>query len=272
MIFRILLFSVLIFLHLPIVHAFDHGYQMYSMVLSKYVQDGMVDYSALQKDRKAIDDFISELGKASEAEYKSWTRQQQLAFWVNAYNGWFLKIVVDHYPIKRSGLIGLVFPANSVQQINGIWDNIKIVFAGREVSLNHIEHKILRPVFREPRIHFAIVCASRGCPALRSEPFFPDTLNEQLYMAAQVFISNPSKVRLEKNRKKIKISKIFDWFHEDFKSFADEDWRKQYDGKRAGPIAFISGYLTASDSTFLKQNKVAVDYFDYDWSLNDKSR
>lgn len=269
MISRIALLCFLSILPLSVVDAFDHTYAGYSRVLAMFVRDGMVDYARLQKDRDGVDQFVLDLSKVSESEYDGWTRNQQLAYWINAYNGWFLKIVVDHYPIKRSGLIGLGFPPNSVQQINGIWDNIKVVFAGRMVSLNYIEHRVLRPIFQEPRIHFAIVCASVGCPVLRSEPFVPDKLEEQLDLATRNFILSPAKVRLEKDRRRISISKIFDWFHDDFAAFADEDWRQNYSESRAGSLSFISRYFSDSDAAFLKQNKVAVDFLDYDWSLND---
>ncbi len=250
--------------------AFDHEYREYGDVLKTYVQDGLVNYAALQKNRKGVDQFVKDIGTVTKNEYDAWSRDQQLAFWINTYNGWFLQIVIDHYPIHGGRLLGVLYPENSVQRIPGIWDDIQTGAAGREVSLNDIEHKILRPIFKEPRIHFAIVCASIGCPALRSEPFRVSSLQAQLEDAARDFISNPAKVRWNADQKKLEISKIFDWFSEDFAVFADESWLKLYSKKQGGPVALISKHLPASEA--LKKSKVKVDYLDYDWHLNERKK
>lgn len=252
--------------------AFDHEYRDYGEVLKANVKDGLVDYAALQNDRKGIDQFVRQLGAVTTNEYEDWSRDQQLAFWINAYNGWFLQIVIDRYPIRGGRLLGVLYPDNSVQRISGIWDNIKTRSAGREVSLNDIEHKILRPIFKEPRIHFAIVCASIGCPALRSEPFRASALQEQLETAARDFINNPAKVRWNSGQKKLELSKIFDWFSEDFASFADESWRTRYSKKQAGPVAFSSKYLSPEVAETLKKDAVKVVYLDYDWHLNERKK
>jgi Protein of unknown function, DUF547 len=250
--------------------AFDHEYRDYGEVLKTYSKDGLVDYAALQKNRKGIDQFVKDIGVTTRNEYESWSHDQQLAFWINTYNGWFLQIVIDRYPIRGGRLFGVLYPENSVQRIPGIWDNIKTRAAGREVSLNDIEHKILRPIFKEPRIHFAIVCASISCPVLRSEPFRASSLQGQLEDAARDFVNNPTKVRWDANEKKVEISKIFDWFSEDFASFADESWLKLYSKKQAGPVSFVSKYLPAATGETLKNGKVKVDYLDYDWHLNEQ--
>jgi hypothetical protein len=266
---RFLLLTFIIFF-CSSVFAFDHDYGNYGEVLQSYVKDGLVDYGALKKNRKGIDQFVKEIGAVTRNEYENWSRDQQLAFWINTYNGWFLQIVIDHYPIRGGRLLGVLYPENSVQRIPGIWDDIKITAAGRQVSLNDLEHKILRPVFKEPRIHFAIVCASISCPVLRSQPFRASPLQRQLEDAAQDFINNPTKVRWNANEKKLEISKIFDWFSEDFASFADESWVKHYSKKQAGPVAFISKYLPAGEA--LKKSKVKVEYLDYDWHLNEQNK
>jgi hypothetical protein len=266
---RFLLLTFIIFCSSS-AYAFDHDYSNYGEVLQTYVKDGLVNYGALQKNRKGIDQFVKEIGDVTKNEYENWARDQQLAFWINTYNGWFLKIVIDHYPIRGGRLLGVFYPENSVQRIPGIWDDIKTRTAGREVSLNDIEHKILRPIFKEARIHFAIVCASIGCPALRSEPFRVSSLQRQLEDATRDFVNNPTKVRWNADEKKLELSKIFDWFSGDFASFADESWLKLYSKKQGGPVAFVSKYLPAAIVETLKKGKVKVDYLDYDWHLNEK--
>jgi hypothetical protein len=250
-------------------YAFDHQYQEYGEVLKAYVKNGLVDYAALQKNRIGIDHFVKQIGAVNAEEYQSWSRDQQLSFWINTYNGWFLQIVIDRYPIRGSRILGLLYPENSVQRIPGIWDNVRTKAAGRDVSLNDIEHKILRPIFQEPRIHFSIVCASLGCPLLRSEPFRPDVLQSQLEDAAKAFINNSSKVRWNPDRNTLQLSSIFDWFADDFQAAADESWRKLYSKKNAGPVAFVSKYLPAEVAAALHKSEAKIDHFDYDWTLND---
>ena len=249
--------------------AFDHEYSNFDAVLKKYVQNGLVNYSELKKDRTSIDAFVNELKAVSQQEYDTWNNDQELAFWINAYNGWFLQIVIDHYPIKKQLLKGMVYPDNSVQQIRGIWTDIKSKFAGREVSLDSIEHIIIRPEFREPRIHFAIVCASIGCPLLRNEAFRASQLEKQLDQAARDFVNNPEKVKVTPANKTIRMSKIFDWFSDDFSKFKSEELRKKYSGKESGSIGFILKYVSPSDANVIKAG-AEVEYFDYDWALNEQ--
>ena len=252
-------------------YAFDHQYQEYAGVLKTFVKDGRVDYATLKKNRAAIDNFIKQIGAVKGEEYQSWSHDQQLAYWINTYNGWFLQIVIDRYPLRGSKILGAFYPENSVQRIPGIWDNVRTLAAGRSVSLNDIEHKILRPIFQEPRIHFSIVCASLGCPLLRSEPFVPDVLQSQLDEAAKSFINNPSKVRFDSAKKTLQLSRIFDWFADDFQSAADESSKKLYSKKNAGPVAFVSKYLPADVAEALHKSAAKIEYFDYDWTLNDSA-
>lgn len=249
--------------------AFDHEYAGYAAVLQADVKGGLVDYASLKQNRAGLDRFVEEIKSVTEADYKSWTREQQLAFWINVYNAWMCRIVIDHYPIHGDRMIGFLYPENSVQRITGIWDGIRLGTAGREVSLNDIEHKILRPVFHEPRIHFAIVCASKGCPVLQNEPYRASALEQQLEASAHGFIQDPSKVRLNRAAGKLELSKIFNWFYEDFDAMADPSWEHLY-GDEAGPVAFVSKHVASTDAAFLKSRAVKIGYFDYDWSLNEK--
>jgi hypothetical protein len=250
-------------------NAFDHNYVNYDSVLKKYVENGLVNYSKLKAERTTIDDFVNELKSVRSSEYDSWNNDQQLAFWINAYNGWFLQIVIDHYPIKKQILKGIVYPDNSVQQIRGIWTEIKSKFAGQEVSLDTIEHTILRPQFREPRIHFSIVCASIGCPVLRNEAFRASELEKQLDDAARNFVNNPSKVQIVPAEKMIRISSIFDWFASDFAKYSSDALKQHYSKKEAGPIGLILKYVKPSDAKLITDG-LKVKYLDYDWSLNEK--
>jgi len=259
---------ILILVTIPL-YAFDHTYGDYRKILNAYVKEGRVDYLALQKDRADIDAFVKEIAGVTDSEYGSWSREQQLAYWINTYNGWFLQIIIDRYPIRGARLYGVSYPENSVQRIPNLWDNVKTKAAGREVSLRDIEHKILISQFREPRVHFAIVGAALGCPLLRTEPFHADSLDTQLSDAARAFINDPSKVQWDEPQRKLKISRIFDWYSSDFQIAADDSWKKLY-SKRAGIVAFISRYLPAPVTDDLKKSKAKIEYLDYDWTLNNQ--
>jgi Protein of unknown function, DUF547 len=250
--------------------AFEQEYGQYAAVLKEYVAAGRVNYAGLQKNRGRIDEVVKDFSSVKPEEYNNWSREQQVAYWINTYNGWFLQIVIDHYPIHETRLIGFMFPKNSVQRISGVWDKILLESPVGKVSLNDIEHKILRAQFKEPRIHFAIVCASVGCPKLRSQPYVAASLDRELDNAAAVFISDPSKVKLEPQVQKIELSSIFKWFARDFAGFAGDDWKHLYSLEKAGPLAFISRYLPPSDSAYLKQRSVDVGYLSYDWTLNEQ--
>jgi Protein of unknown function, DUF547 len=255
MIYHMFLLVVFLLVSLP-AYAFDHDYRKYGEVLQTYVKDGLVDYVQLQKNRTTIDSFVKELAGVRKEEYDTWTREKQLAFWINGYNGWFLKIVIDHYPIRGGKLLGIFYPENSVQRIPGVWDVVKTQMAGREVSLNTIEHRILRTIFKEPRIHFSIVCASLGCPVLRTEPFRANELESQLEAATRDFINNPSKVRWNQNTNRLEVSKIFDWFASDFRS-------------AGGVVSFIKRYASKELAEKITPDK-KVAYLEYDWRLNER--
>ena len=248
--------------------AFDQEYSRYASLLNKYIRNQMVAYSALRAERTELTAALKEFQSLSEAEYKSFSREQQLAFWINAYNLWMIAIVVDHYPIQPKAK-NPSYPENSVQQIAGVWDTIPLSAAGREVSLNQIEHEILRKQFREPRIHFALVCASTGCPPLKSQPFRARELDAQLESAARGFIEDRAKVELVVASRELRLSPIFQWFPEDFSSFADDVWRERY-GKYGGAVGFVSERLRQQDRMLLRTGSVQLKWLSYDWTLNDQ--
>ncbi len=128
-----------------------------------------MDYSALKRSRTALDAVVAAFAEPTAEQERGWTRDQRLAYWINAYNLFTLRAIVDHYPI-RSALFTLQ-PRNSIRQIDGVWTTLTWRAAGRTVTLDDIEHRILRPEFKEPRVHFAVNCASVGCPPLAAEPY-----------------------------------------------------------------------------------------------------
>jgi len=176
---------LLTFVHLIILLVFWQSF------LSDFSRDGRVDYSGVKKDLGKLSSFLLEAQSVSDVDYRSWSDEQKISFWLNVYNALTVKVVVDHYPIKPTLLNRVVYPVNSIQQISDVW-NIPLVFIlSHKVSLNYIEHKVLRAEFNEPRIHFALVCASVGCPSLRGEPYVASKLDTQLDEQAFAFLGGP---------------------------------------------------------------------------------
>ena len=220
---------------------FDHG--LYGEVLRKSVYDGKVDYHALKNNPFILDNYLKEVAGLDTVALNSMPKAEKIAFYINIYNALTLKVIEDYYPVK------------SIKDIPGVWDKLKFKVAGRVLTLNQIEHQILRKEFKEPRIHFALVCASKGCPDLASEPFSGKELDKQLDRETRKFINDKTKVRLDRDNKTLYISLIFKWFNEDF----------------GDVIKFISKYLPRDDAEFIKKTKPKIKYLNYDWSLNEKS-
>lgn len=213
--------------------ATDHN--KWNALLQKNVsKDGTVNYKAFQKDGKELQSYLDEL--SARVPNRSWSRNATLAYWINTYNAFTVKLILDNMPIK------------SIKDINNPWGKKFIYLANKKYSLEEIEHEILRKM-DEPRIHFAINCASFSCPNLLNSAYTETKLEQQLNTVAKSFINDKSKNSITAN--KIEISKIFDWFAGDFK-------------KEGSVISFLNQY-----SSIKINPKAKLNYKDYNWSLND---
>lgn len=231
-------------------------------VLKTYVDDnGLVDYKTLRENRSDLDSYINLLGEFNPDSHPDLfsTDEAKLAYWMNAYNAFVLIGVLDKYPIASVKDVGLL-PSSF------FW-RTKYVTGGRKITLKKLEDDIIRSRFGEPRIHFAINCASASCPKLEQRAFYPENLNDRLETAAELFINETRNVRIDVKERKIYLSSIFDWFKEDF-----TDW---YMHERGVDGASILDYL----KLYLDEDKVAVlnghddwkvQVIKYDWSLNDQ--
>lgn len=229
----------------------------YERLLRRHVAPGVVDgirsnladYGALAADpdyARALDDFAG-------ADPARMSRTERFAFWINAYNLMALETVVDRYPLKSIKDGGnLLFP---------IWRKEVATVAGRKRSLDEVEHKILRPEFGDPRVHFAIVCASLSCPDLRNEPYVPERLDAQLDDAARAFLANEAKgLVVSPKGDGARVSAIFKWFADDFAA-------------SGGVLAFLRATGPAAVGQRLENLRPGgLSYLDYDWSLNDSAR
>jgi len=249
-------------------------YFEYQRVLEEHVDtQGGVNYEALAANPADLAAFIHAIEKVKPAEYSRWSDPDKIAFWINVYNGFTLNVVSDHYPIRGRGLRGAGYPRNSIRQIRGVWDKFKLVVLGEELSLNDIEHKILRHEFEEPGIHVALVCAARSCPPLRREPYTGDKLEYQLDDQARIFISRSQNFRIDQEKKTVHLSSIFKWYKKDF--IVDDITIEKIPKLNLAETAvmfYLLSFIPKSNEVFLLSGGYRIKYLKYDWSLNEKQQ
>ena len=237
----------------PAAATFDHS--ALDALLKKHVKGLSVDYKALKSERAALDGYCESLAKLDRGALEKMSRDEQFAFWINAYNALTLRTIVDHYPIQPAAKPS-EFPKNSIRQIEDAW-TAKHTVASQSLSLDEFENKVLRPTLKDPRVHTAINCASRGCPPLRAEAFTGSKLEAQLDDNVAKFLAGPGRPVADATKKKLAISKIFDWFKEDF-------------GGDEGVIKFLRAHAPADPQAALAAaDAKSLAYADYDWTLND---
>ena len=232
---------------------FDHSHSSLTQVLKEYVivkgPASQVNYKKLKKHPSTFNSYLRKLERVSQKEFNSWTKKQQYAFWVNAYNSYTLKLIIDNYPIKSIRKLGGFFKSP--------WEKKFFTLLGKKRHLDEIEHKILRVQFNEPRTHFAVNCASIGCPALLNEAFTAKKLEDQLEKQTKAFLQDTSRNFISSTGKLL-ISKIFTWFEEDFTKNGQTVQK------------FIAKYMTNDPSIKAKLNQEGfkVDHTKYNWDLN----
>jgi len=241
----------------------EFTYDEYARVLKTHVDEaGFVNYRALLQNRSDLDQFVARASGLDPKVFKNWSRSEQMAFWINTYNALTLKAIIDHYPVESIKDIGNL--------IQSVWDKLKFNVMGRTITLNEIEHGILRVEFSEPRIHMAINCASIGCPPLLNEPFTAAALEEQFDRSTIAFISNDSKFRIDRDKKRVHLSPILKWFGEDFvEKYAARLSRAKLNSKENAALNFVMSYAGETDENFLRKEKFKLKWLDYDWGLNE---
>jgi hypothetical protein len=228
---------------------FDHTYPDYKNLLKKYLKsDGpqtLFHYEALNKSPKELERVLLKFRSLKKKEYEGFSREEKLAFLINTYNLFTIKLIIDNYPLKSIKDIGSIF--------SGPWSKEIVSLFEEKFTLDNIEHDMIRKDFKEPRIHFAVNCASIGCPSLNKEPFLPKSLNDQLDFAAKNFLQNKKKNFYDSKKNTLKLSKIFKWY--------GDDWKKM---KGSPYLSFVENFIPE-----IKGKKPDIDFLDYDWSLNE---
>jgi hypothetical protein len=247
-------------------------YTDYATILKTFVdENAMVNYRGLKAQQQQLNAFVSAIGKLERSRYEKWDKKDQIAFWLNAYNGLTLKAIIDNYPIKSSFLKSRIYPKNSIRQISGVWDKITFNVMRRKLTLEHIEHKILRPKFNESGIHMAMVCAAMGCPPLRNEPYTGTKLDEQLDDQARRFLGHSAKFKIARGEGRLYLSPIFKWFAADFvRKHAPRRNIGKHNKEVSSVLNYIAPYLSEANKKYVLAGKYKIKYLGYDWSLNEQ--
>jgi len=256
---RVVLFIAVVFASLSSVHAadFDHSHAPWQKLLQEHVSwvggvASEVDYSGFKGDQKSLTGYTQSLSEVSEAEFNGWSKPEQLAFLINAYNAFTVELILTKYP-----------KLESIKDIGGWfgspWKQEFFTLLGEKRHLDAVEHDLIRGSgrYNEPRIHVAVVCASIGCPALRSEAFVASELEAQLADSMQRFLADGS--RNSYNNGTLTVSKIFDWYGSDF-----PDLNALF-AQHAEQLASAS-----VDRQNIRAGKFKLSFGEYDWALNDR--
>ena len=271
--------SILLLALLPLTasaQSFDHDYKAWAVLLKKHVvlidygKASQVRYAEFMQDRNELKAYLASLSKVPLAEFNAWSKPQQMAFLINAYNAYTVEKILTRYPgIKSIWDFGKIFG-------NPFKDKF-FTLLGREFSLDMIEHETLRKpgAYDEPRVHFAVNCASTGCPMLREEPYVASRLDAQLGEQTKRFLSDRSRNRYNAQDNALEVSEIFKWFSTDWSS-----GYRGFDGKgtpmQSREQFFAKSAALLADNPAQQQavteRKAVIRHLDYDWTLNDAKK
>jgi hypothetical protein len=226
----------------------------WAAVLARFVDErGRVDYAGLRRDRTGLDAYVAALAALPSAEVEAWPSRERLALWINAYNALTLRLILDEAP------------RTSIRDLDRPWDRPRFVVLGAARTLNDIEHRIVRVRWREPRIHMALVCAARGCPILMNRPYSGTRLEAQLAESSRRYLASPAGARAEPGRASLALSRIFEWYGEDFVDPRDPQRAKLEDAVRRFVATWGRGEVKAR-----AEAGAPLEWIDYDWSLNQR--
>jgi hypothetical protein len=245
----LLLLLILVSCHSPVVGkagSTPPSHQLWNELLKTHVKpNGLVDYKGFIREKPKLESYLKLLSENAPDRSK-WSKNEQLAYWINVYNAYTVKLIVDFYPTKSIRDLG---PRIKIPLIKDVWHYKFFKIAGVDMSLDEVEHSILRKEFEEPRIHFAINCASVSCPPLLNEAFVASNLENQLMRVTTTFVNDPSRNKI--SSQSAQLSSIFSWFKGDFT-------------KKGTLIEFLNRYSKVKISP-----NARISFLDYNWNLNE---
>lgn len=220
---------------------------IYARLLKKYVNEkGLVNYKGMKSEEKELKKYLDMISNNPPTE--KWSKNDQMAYWINAYNAYTIQLILNHYPVQSIKDIGSKI---KIPFVTTPWASKFFRIGGKEMSLDNIEHGTLRRKYNEPRIHFALVCAARSCPRLRNEAYEGDKLLAQLDEQGVDFLNNPAKNAV--TPRKASLSKYFDWYKGDWKENGKsvDDWVNRYSKTKIS-------------------KETPISYLEYNWALNEQ--
>lgn len=231
------------------------GDSLWTSVLKDHVVAGRVNYRAVKQDARFWT-YVESLRASSDQDYGN--RDDQLAYWCNVYNAFTVKLICDHYPVESikdlnaGSFLAYLFSTT-------VWDREVVTLRGRTLTLNQVEHEIVRPKFKDFRVHFALVCAAKGCPPLRSEAYVGSRVSEQLDHQARVFVQDRKQNSFDASTGTLRLSSLFKWYLTDFGA------------TEADLIQSLLPYFSddVKNQIAAVGSKIKVSYLDYDWRLNE---
>lgn len=239
--------------------SFDHEHRRWTAVLREHVRGDRFDYAALKKDRAGLDSYLDELEAVTPAELAAWTREQQLAFWIDVYNAHVVALVLSSYPIQSIEDLG--------DESTPVWKKRFIDLPAHhpsgkpgKLSLDDVEHGILRARFADARIHAAINCGAESCPPLRAEAFVAARLSKQLDEQCRAWLADPARNRFDREKGRVELSKVLEWFAADFERDA------------GSVLAWVTRHAPEPHAEWLRTSKPKLAYLPYSWKLNDVRR
>jgi hypothetical protein len=239
----------------------------YDQLLDVNVRDGLVYYRAVKSERGRLDRYVASLNVPA-ATYDGWSREEKMAFWLNAYNALVLQTVINQYPIKGKASM---YPASSIRQIPGAFEQTKHRVASRSVTLDEIEKTIL-PEFKDPRLYLALGRAAIGSGRLRSEAYTASTLKAQLDEVASEFVNHQEMLKIDRLTGRMSVTPLISWHEAEFVAAYDKGAEGPFAQRSAverAIIAFITPHLLRLEREFVEQNAFQIVFHPFDWRLND---
>jgi len=251
-------------------------YADYATILNEFVREnGLVDYGGLRRQRLDLKELLIDLDELDPNAYLVLSPDEQLAFWINAYNLKMLEIIARNYPIESSWWLRLTWPPSDIRHIEGIRTDYKFIVMDEEFTLAEVESRIFRKTFGDPRVFLAITYACRSSPALRRRPYRGRGLDRQLDEQVRSFLAGPQGLQIDRAGKVVRLSALFkpSWHGKEFVDRYGTDRKfKDRDPATRAVLNFLTSYISREDVYFLETENYALEYANFDWRLNDTSR
>lgn len=253
-----------------------YGFGKYRQILVEFVNDkGLVDYGRLKRQRSQIKEVLNDLAQLATAQYRDWSKSDQIAFWINAYNIQALKIITDNYPIQGSRWLVPIYGRDSIRHIKGLKTEYKFLVMDEQFTLAELENRIFHQQFQDPRVFLALTTMSLSGPALRTEPYCGSQLDEQLNDQARRFLSDPKGLQVDREKSQVWLSALFQatWHGEDFiRDYGINRKFKDQPPYLRAVMNFACPFLGDVDRDFLEVGNYSVGFIPFDWTVNDDKR